>query len=53
MLQVKYATFLSAVLVAGIGTFVPLSGEAAAWPGFSRGMGVGGWLYYEIVKGLQ
>ena len=43
MLQVKYATFLSAVLVAGIGTFVPFSG----------GMGVGGWLYYEIVKGLQ
>ena len=24
----------------------------AAWPGFSRGMGIGGWLYYEIVKGL-
>ncbi len=44
MLQVKYATFLSAVLVAGIGTFVPFSGEAAAWPGFERGMGIGGWL---------
>jgi hypothetical protein len=53
MLQVKYATFLSAVLVASIGAFVPFSSEAAAWPGFSRGMGIGGWLYYEIVKGLQ
>ena len=27
--------------------------EAKEWPGFSRGMGIGGWLYYEIVKGLQ
>ena len=53
MKQLRFATFLFTALLAGIGGLMTFSCEAKEWPGFSRGMGIGGWLYYEIVKGLQ
>ena len=44
MKQLRVAAFVSAALVAGVGALMPLSCAAKEWPGFSRGMGIGGWL---------
>ena len=43
MKHLKVAAFLSVAIVA-VGVFAPMSGEAKEWPGFARGMGIGGWL---------
>ena len=40
----KIVACLFAPLVALVGGFAPMSCEAASWPGFERGMGIGGWL---------
>ena len=51
-MRTRVGTILSTV-GAAVTCLAALASEAKEWPGFSRGMGIGGWLYYEIVKGLQ
>ena len=43
MKQFKISAFLYCALVA-VGVFAPMSCAAKEWPGFTRGMGIGGWL---------
>ena len=42
MKQLRFATVLFVALLAGAGGLMPLPCEAASWPGFERGMGIGG-----------
>ena len=42
MKQLRFATVLFVALLAGAGGLMPLPCEAASWPGFECGMGIGG-----------